>query len=179
VAADFLGEGTEQLFFSNSNTLALLRRDGAMVWTTGFDKDDPSYPNFGSDVRPVPADVDGDGRLEVLVAGAKSGNQRELRCLDAASGSLKWQLPLEGKPTEPAVADIDGDNRDECVFTIGGVLYAIGAREDGQSAAIEWTLPFPSYTSAVAIADVMGNGQAQIVLSCADGYVYGIGPKPE
>jgi outer membrane protein assembly factor BamB len=177
VSADFLGDGSTQMLFSNANTLALLRLDGSTVWTTGFDKDDPAYPNFGSDMRPLPADVDGDERLELLVPGHKSGDGRALRCLDAATGSLKWQLPLPGKPTEPAVADIDGDGRDECVFTIGSTLYSVGATDDGQSASTEWSLALPSLTSSVAVADVMGNGQAQIVLSCADGYVYGLGAK--
>jgi hypothetical protein len=95
------------------------------------------------------------------------------------SGSLKWKLSLNGKPTEPAVADIDSDGRDECIFTIGGNLYTVGAADDGQSGAIEWTLPLPSYTSSVAVADVMGDGQAQIVLSCADGYVYGVGARQQ
>jgi outer membrane protein assembly factor BamB len=179
VVTEFLGNGSEQMLFANSNTLALLEHDGSMVWTTGFDKNDPAYPNFGSDVRPNPADVDGDGRLELIVAGAKSGDQRELRCFDMNSGSLKWKLSLNGKPTEPAVADIDSDGRDECIFTIGGNLYTVGAADDGQSGAIEWTLPLPSYTSSVAVADVMGDGQAQIVLSCADGYVYGVGARQQ
>jgi hypothetical protein len=101
--------------------------------------------------------------------------KRELQCLDAANGSNRWTLPLPAEtPTQPAAADIDGDGRDECIFTVGPILYAVGAAPDGRSGAIEWTLPLSNYASSVAIADPTGAGTAQIVLCCQDGFIYGI-----
>ncbi len=177
VAYDFLGDGTTQVLYRNVNTIALLRLDGTTVWRTPFDPKDPRHPNYGSDVRVVPGDADGDGRLDLFVPGVKIGGKRELQCLDAATGALKWRLPLPGeKPTEPAVADIDGDGRDECVFTVAGDVFAVGqAPGEAAAGAVKWKLTLPNYTSSVAIADVTGDGKPQVVVSCNDGYVYGIG----
>jgi outer membrane protein assembly factor BamB len=177
VACDFLGDGTTQVLYRNVNIIALLRLDGAVVWRTAWDPKDPRHPNYGSDVRVVPGDADGDGKLDVFVPGVKVAGKRELHCLDATTGALKWRLVLPGgeQPTDPAVADVDSDGRDECVFTIASTVYCVGASSDGSSGVIKWSLPLPNYTSSVAIADATGDGQAQIIVSCSDGFVYGIG----
>src|SRR5262249_29639831 len=135
---------------------------------------------------------DGDGKLELLSPGHSRGvgsRAQEFRCYDAATGQLKWVLPLPGScfppnhgeypdsPTAPASADIDGDGRDEAVFRIGKTLYAVGAARGGQSGEVRWTLEFPELVGPASIADVDGDGRAEIVVVCADGHVYGIGPK--
>ena len=76
--------------------------------------------------------------------------------------------------TFPAVADINGDGRDECIFTIGDTIYTVGAT-GANAGAVLWTHKLPDRLGPVTVADVAGDGTAQIVVSCADGYVYGIG----
>src|SRR5207244_3331178 len=109
--------------------------------------------------------------------------KREFQCRDAATGALKWSVPMPDEPFSfPAVADIDGDGRDECVFSMGKTIYAVGATKGGAagsaapSGAILWKLDLPDRAGAVTIADVGGDGSARIVVGCADGHVYGIGP---
>jgi len=42
--------------------------------------------------------------------------------------------------------------------------------------AFAWTLDLPAHAGPLAIADVHGDGTARIIVGCADGRVYGIGP---
>jgi hypothetical protein len=88
------------------------------------------------------------------------------------------------------VADVNGDGRDECLFSMGKTIYAVGAAKAGADAgltgeascaegAILWTLDLPDRLGPLTIADVEGNGVARIVVGCADGHVYGIGPGTE
>jgi outer membrane protein assembly factor BamB len=97
---------------------------------------------------------------------------REFRCLDAATGEVRWSFPMPDEAISfPAVADMNGDGRDECVFTMGSTIHAVGNGE------VLWTLDLPGRLGPVAIAEVDDSGAAQIVVACADGHVYGIGPE--
>ena len=67
------------------------------------------------DAPPVVADIDGDGRPEIL-AGSERGI---LYCLDAG-GTLKWKHDCEGQiRAAPAIADINGDGRQEVLIGSG------------------------------------------------------------
>src|SRR5207249_4679450 len=97
-AADFLGNGGRQLLYAaNYYTWALLERDGKVAWRNGpFSGTPPVLPGIG--------DVDGDCRLELLCPGwphAPGAPEADLRCLDAATGSVKWQLPMPGAAFGP------------------------------------------------------------------------------
>jgi len=69
--------------------------------------------------------------------------------------------------------------RDECVFTTGNTVYAVGAARgspaSASAGAILWRLDLPGAAGPAAIADAEGTGLAQIVVACGDGHVYGIG----
>jgi len=58
---------------------------------------------------PVAADVDGDGKTEVVVTDGRSW----IYCFDGASGTLEWSKRLGtygyGILVTPAAADVDGD----------------------------------------------------------------------
>ena len=169
IVADFLGNDQEQLLFSSANVMALLQRNGERIWH--------GSEGLGSVVRAGIGDADGGGKMDLFLI-TDSDGKLEFQCWEAATGQVKWTLPLPSgapKPTDPATADLDGDGKEECVFTMGDTVYAVGAEEDGRSGKIEWTLTMPGHLSAVSIADVEGDGLAQIVVSCADGAVYGIG----
>lgn len=72
--------------------------------------------------RPVITDLDGDGTLEIIAA------SYTILCLDAATGAMKWRIPVGYDRSAPAgtqykgrtwpdvyVGDIDGDGRKEIV----------------------------------------------------------------
>jgi hypothetical protein len=146
---------------------------------------------------PFDAALNGDGKLELLSPGHRGvpgSCEIDFHCYDAATGRLKWRLPIPGSPfgphnqwdadspTTPAVADIDGEGCDEAVFAIGKALYAVGGKKGGDWGAVRWTLEFPGPLGPPAIADTRGDGRAEIVVVCADGHVYGVGaaaiPQP-
>jgi outer membrane protein assembly factor BamB len=175
LVADFLNKGEPQVLYAHEFVTALLTARGERKW-----KIDHPHP-LGWRNQAAWGDVDGDGRMAFLFPGAMDQKGREFQCRDAATGKLKWRIPVpDGPLTFPAVADIDGDGRDECIFTMGNTLYAVGAAKtlsaSTSAGAILWKLELPGIAGPVAIADADGNGVAQILVGCNDGHVYGIGP---
>jgi outer membrane protein assembly factor BamB len=175
LVADLLDKGEPQVLYSHEFVTALLTGKGERIWK--FD-----HPHPGGWLNQAGwGDVDGDGHAELFFPGAAGEKGREFQCRNAATGALKWRLPIpDQQPTFPAVADINGDGRDECIFSMGKTVYAVGAAqaatENASTGRILWTLDLPARAGPVAIADVEGNGAARIVVPCEDGNVYGIGP---
>jgi len=102
----------------------------------------------------------------------------ECRCHSAANGALKWKVNVpcgDSSVTTPCIADIDSDGREECIFGAGWTLYCVGANPDGNSGRIEWSVALGGYLGPPSIVDADGCGKAQVVVSCGDGNVYGIG----
>jgi hypothetical protein len=79
--------------------------------------------------RFIAADLDADGRQELLLGGA-DGN---LYALGERSGRARilWKLALGRRVGEPILADLDGDNRAEIlVATEDGRLYCLQGERD-------------------------------------------------
>ncbi|MBI2194186.1 MAG: VCBS repeat-containing protein [Planctomycetes bacterium] len=183
---DFLGRGDLQILYgASSYMLGILDREGRPVWADGPGNGTPA-------ILPGAGDVDGDGQMEILSPGhRREAGRREqvFHCYDAATGRIKWKLPLPGScfgnnvqvfaasPTSPAVGDVDGDGRAECVFTVERTLFAVGSQASEEAGCVRWSLDFPDRLGPPAIADALGNGQAQVIVVCEDGYVYGVGPE--
>ena len=114
-------------------------------------------------------DVDGDGKLEVGFTGCEQG--QGLRCLNAATGELKWELPLPGNPRVPLyTADIDGDGKDEFLFAVSAELFAVNS--EAGSGHIVWRAQLPSAPGNLAMADVDGDGKIEILFIGADSVMY-------
>ncbi len=174
IAADFLRRDRPQVLYSHEFVTCLLTGQGQRIW-----KIDHPHPGGWRNMVGW-GDADGDGQMELFFPGAVGQQGREFQCRDAASGDLQWRLSLPDEPpTWPAVADVNGDGRDECVFTMGRALYAVGIAAHGDATtptgSVLWRLDLPSTAGPVAIADMQGTGKVQIVVTCADGFVYGIG----
>ncbi|WP_165228930.1 FG-GAP repeat domain-containing protein [Aquisphaera insulae] len=177
--ADFLRRGRPQVVYgANATVFAMLAADASPLWQHG---PTPGWP----DVSPGIGDLDGDGAIELLSVGHRrpSGAGQEVRCFDAATGTVEWTLPLTGldpsdeasAPMVPATADIDGDGRDEAVLAVGKCLLAVGTSSDGKAGVIRWARSFPDQLGPPAIADTLGTGAAEVVVVCGDGNVYGVG----
>jgi outer membrane protein assembly factor BamB len=144
----------------------LIRADGSLAWHTAPDRSPTNVPAFG--------DFTGRGRVEAVGVGYDDG----IRCYDAASGELRWVLPSPPgvSSAECASADTDSDGRDEVLLTSGAALYCIGCTgpPDTARGELRWKLDLPAVAGPPAIVDVDGSRRAQILVACADGFVYGV-----
>ena len=114
-------------------------------------------------------DVDGDGKLELGFTGWENG--KGLRCLDAASGTQKWELPLKGNPRASVyTADIDSDGLDEFLFADHTTLYAVNGK--GGTPNPLWQVQLHSAPSDLTFADVDGDGKTEILFVGADSTLY-------
>ena len=114
-------------------------------------------------------DVDGDGRLELGFTGWEKG--QGLHCVDAATGRQKWVWPLAGNPrVEVYTADVDGDGRDEFLFAVDRILYAVNERNGGPH--LVWQADLPAPPGELALADVDGDGRIKILFIGEDSVLY-------
>jgi hypothetical protein len=104
------------------------------------------------------ADVDGDGNLDAVTAGASL-------VLLSGNGDGTFAQPetvfAEEALSDIAVSDLDGDGRIDFAATAASGLNLFLAGEDGQYA--RRTLPGGTNPSDVAIADFNGNGESDVV----------------
>lgn len=128
----------------------------------------------GSSYAPLTAaDLNGDGRLEVVFGSPNAGVY-----------AIQWNGTLLWRYAAPAtidyltsVADVDGDGELEVLFATNSAseyrLHALSA--DGQT--IEWStsgIPTKSVDSLAAIADVDGDGIMEIFMGSTDRILYAI-----
>lgn len=88
---------------------------------------DDCYPGAGMDAKPVLADLNKDGRFEILAATEQQG----LYAL-RDDGSLYWKNCLGGGNAEPTVADVNLDGWPDVVHASdGGVVALLNGRTGG------------------------------------------------
>lgn len=121
---------------------------------------------------PAVADIDNDGRLEV-VFGCADGN---IYCLTFPECVLRWAFPTAGSVlSSPAIADLDANSGNGLEIVIGsrdGTVYALTA----QGAQLWAYATQGPVDSSPAIADIGDNGLRSVVVGSSDGHVYVIRP---
>jgi outer membrane protein assembly factor BamB len=120
--------------------------------------------NAISPSSPSLADIDGDGKLEVLVGTANFANTGGIYAIES-DGTLKWKYNSGdyGTYASPAIEDIDSDGLKEIAF----VSYAgkiIVLEHDG---TLKWMLNKGSAGTKSAIADVDGDGDLEVIAGAA------------
>ena len=124
--------------------------------------------NPAIEASPVLADVDHDGRLDVIVAARQT---RSVYCFDVLTG-LKWFNSAIGEiNSTPAVANIMKDTT--------GYLQTVYASLDGILSVVDHTGQLlwqaaagGSFFSSPAIADIDGDGNMEVVIGCNDANLY-------
>ena len=113
------------------------------------------------------ADIDNDGKLEVMMGSADS----YMYALNSEDGTLVWESNPGGAIwSSPTLGDIDGDGKLEIVFgTYGNHLYALNS-EDGSEL---WRFPTGDAIATNAVlADLDGDNKLEAVFGCVDDKVY-------
>ncbi len=117
---------------------------------------------------PQVADIDGDGRLEVIQSG-RWRHERRLACYDGATGAVRWFAhhgPTSNRP--PAVGDWDGDGLPELAFTqrVKHQSYwkVVSARNDTRLPLLSLKIEGGEDYATPAIADLNRDGQPDLVV---------------
>jgi len=167
-AADLDGDGRMELLFAEGSHSdvdggigyrAFNGEDGSPLWSFAT----PFYGGEGFFASPALADLDGDGRLD-LIAGSMDHTVYALRGID---GSVLWRSPvLEHyiRHSTP-IADFDGDGRLEVtVHTEAGIVHTF----DAATGVEEWSVDLGNIVAATpAVGDLDGDGRLEIVYSLA------------
>ena len=86
-------------------------------------------------------------------------------------------MPQQGHAVTSVSCDIDGNGLDEVLLSSDNTLYAIGVTEQEAQGIIKWKLELPSRLGPATVTQLYEGGEIQIIVVCADGYVYGIGSR--
>lgn len=129
---DLDGDGQQEIVAPRHSVLYVWRADGTLLWKTAFAYGAADTPEHG-DVRmwpsPVVGDLDGDGQVEIAVAGGLSNSGHNLALYDHR-GELEPGWPRRFGDSEVraiAGADVDGDGVVEILVnkTFGGPVTAV------------------------------------------------------
>ena len=147
------GDGVGEVYVVGNNIYALRGTDGSIIW---------SFPASSDFASVAIADINNDGRYEVVTVGYSGGSWRVI-VLRATNGAFLWSYGV-GSQGNPAIADLDNDGYKEIVVaTDDGMIYAL--RHDG---TLYWSRymgygAYPGFMNSPTIADVNGDGWKEIV----------------
>ncbi|WP_257448016.1 FG-GAP-like repeat-containing protein [Archangium lipolyticum] len=160
--ANFDGDAAGEIVVAGHGQVSLLDDDCSLLWSrqvhiTGTDQPYHDKPGHGG--PPNIADFDGDGQLEIGLAGDWNYT------VYGTNGSVKWTFPIwdysSGKTTSTTF-DLDGDGRLEVIYADERQLRIF----DGVTGALRWETPHSSGTTHEypLVADVDGDNAADIVV---------------
>ena len=179
--------GLSVLLVLHDDGLSLLEQGAA-----GWERRELAAPRFGSDL--AVADLDGDGRVDLIVADAAAGELRLLRGDGNGGFTSAAALPRGHEPRRLLAGDANGDGRVDLLSIGDDGLLLHAAEPDGRFAAPRRLLASP-HLSDVGFADVNGDrrpdllvadrsrGAVTVLLATADGSfatgdAYLVGPEP-
>lgn len=130
------------------------------------------YCDRGWYAGPAVADVDGDGRPEVLWGGD------DLFSLSGLDGSVEWSADGGGRIWPAvAVADLDGDGGLEIVVGRGGASDQVTVYRGDGSVFPGWPVtPHDEEVRSLAVEDLDQDGDLEVIVGRAEGGDTGPGP---
>lgn len=152
----------------NPTTFCFNGKDGSIKWQTR---------TRGSDSPPTIADLDGDGKLEIL-HGEFGG---WVICLDAETGSVNWEIAVDLNSwiqTAPSIADLDGDGKLDFVVATW-VLDTINQNRiyafRGYDRKLLWSYDLNDVVyHGTAISDIDLDGKPELIIGDYSGRLYAL-----
>ena len=148
-------------YITNDSVYALNGANGSLLWR--YETSDFPYSS------PVLGDINGDGRLEVMIGDCDG----YIHYLNGEDGALLWKRAIGWNIfSSPALGDINGDGRLEVIFcTADGYIYALDP-EKKRSLWVYETKDIVS--SSPALGDIDGDGRLEVVVGSRDRYLYAL-----
>jgi outer membrane protein assembly factor BamB len=135
------------------------------------------------------ADLDGDGVPEAAgITDSRDGgslavDRNEIRCMDLATGKLKWRTSVARTwlgSQDPAIADLSGNGKLNILITTSnpsGYGYRKGHPAYGDAYVVNpqgrivWKATLPDSINQPFVSDIDKDGYNEIILACHDGSV--------
>lgn len=149
----------------NPKTFCFRGIDGTIKWQA---------PTAGSDSPPTIADIDNDGKPEIL----HGGFDGKVICINAENGSVAWQQTVYSNSwvqTAPTILDVNGNGQLDFIVatwafgTDTSKVYAFR----GDNHSLIWSKPIPDVAyHGTAVADFDKDGNPELVIGAYDGTLY-------
>ncbi len=144
---------------NDSCVYALSGKDGSLIWKYNTSTGKAEGCN---DVAPLIFDVDGDGKLDVIVP---SSCNNKTFCFNGEDGSIKWVSQSRGSDSPPTLGDIDGDGQLEILH---GEFLGYVICFDAKTGKRKWEIlvqPNTWIQTAPTLIDLDGDGLLDFVVS--------------
>jgi len=151
----------------NPKTFCLRGKTGAVQWAS---------PTAGSDSPPTIADIDNDGKPEIL----HGGFDGHVLCLNAEDGSQAWSKTVFSNSwvqTAPTIVDLDGDGQLDFVAGTWAFspdtsrIYAYRASNQ----TLLWSKAVADYIyHGTATADIDNDGKPELIVGDYSGKLYAL-----
>ncbi|MGC8894954.1 MAG: FG-GAP-like repeat-containing protein [candidate division WOR-3 bacterium] len=114
---------------------------------------------------PAVADLDGDGKKEVIIG---TGDKGKVICVNGQNGTLKWEFLSGGYLSSPAIADVDNDGiKDVVIGSQGKKVHCL----NGATGTQKWSFPTPQKVwNNVTLADVDGDNKLEVLVPTSSDY---------
>lgn len=151
----------------NPKTYCFRGKTGAIQWQT---------PTAGSDSPPTIADIDNDGKAEILHGGFNG----HVLCLNSEDGSVAWDKLVFANSwvqTAPTIVDLNGDGQLD--FVVGTWAFNPDTNRiyaySGNNQTLLWSKAVSDHVyHGSAVADLDNDGKPELVMGDYNGKIYAL-----
>ena len=180
IAADINGDGKPDLIitnFNDNNVSVLLNTTAAAATTASFSAQQTFSTGSGSGpISVVAADVNGDGKLDLIVANQTGNTVAVLlntTAVDATAPSFATEqtFPAGMFPESVAVADINDDGKPDLLVanaldnTVSVLLNTTATGAATASFATQQAFATGTFPESVTAADIDGDGRPDVIVA--------------